>query len=91
MHLNDRLTYKGIVSNELLGGQFDRMVTYKTDGSLRVEQTPDYVPGTGWVPGQAVVLQNWEEIVRLRDFLNTLKPVSVGQICEEVDHLERTA
>jgi len=91
MDLNDRLKIKGIVSNELLGGQFERMATYSSDGTLRIEQTPDFVPGTGWIPGQTVVLQNWEEIVRLRDFLNSLTPVSIRQAQEEADHLERTA
>ena len=76
MNLNERLKSKEIVSNELLGGQFERMATYKTDGTLRIEQTPDFKPGAGWLPGQTVVLQNWEEIVRLRDYLNSLAPLS---------------
>ncbi|WP_188065936.1 hypothetical protein [Brevibacillus brevis] len=74
MNVNDRLKEKGIVSNELLGGQFDRMATYKTDGTLRIEATPDYRDGQ-WIAGQQIVLQNWGEIERLRDFLNSLKPV----------------
>ncbi|EMT54271.1 hypothetical protein I532_01655 [Brevibacillus borstelensis AK1] len=84
MNVNERLICKEIVSNELLGGQFDRMATYKTDGTLRIEQTPEFKPGTGWIPGQTVVLQNWEEIVRLRDFLNSLEPLSVEQDMENI-------
>ena len=89
MDLGDRL--KGIVANELLGGQFERMATYSSDGTLRIEQTPDFVPGTGWVPGQTVVLKNWEEIVRLRDFLNSLMPVTAGSRRPGAESLERTA
>ncbi|WP_340701381.1 hypothetical protein [Brevibacillus borstelensis] len=84
--MNERLICKEIVSNELLGGQFDRMATYKTDGTLRIEQTPEFKPGTGWIPGQTVVLQNWEEIVRLRDFLNSLEPLSVEQ--DEMENIQ---
>ncbi|GEC93082.1 hypothetical protein [Brevibacillus brevis] len=74
MNVNDRLKEKGIVSNELLGGKFDRMATYKTDGTLRIEATPDFQDGK-WIEGQQIVLQNWDEIERLRNFLNSLKPV----------------
>ncbi|WP_301171074.1 hypothetical protein [Brevibacillus nitrificans] len=88
MKLDDRLKEKGIVSNELLGGQFERMATYKTDGTLRIEATPDFISGIGWSPGQTIVLQNWEEICRLRDFLNGLVPVKQPK-SEEEDYLER--
>lgn len=74
MKLNDRLKAKGIVSNEVLGGDFDRMATYRTDGTLLIEATPDFAAGS-WVEAQRVILQNWEEICKLRDFLNGLTPV----------------
>ncbi|MFJ9497823.1 hypothetical protein [Brevibacillus centrosporus] len=88
MNLDDRLKEKGIVSNELLGGQFERMATYKTDGTLRIESTPDFIAGIGWSPGQTIVLQNWNEICRLRDFLNGLVPVEQPK-SEEANYLER--
>ncbi|WP_426444239.1 hypothetical protein [Brevibacillus laterosporus] len=66
---------KDIVTNELIGGIFDRVATYKTDGTLHIEQTPEYVEGLGWKGHQAVTLQDWDEIVKLRDFLNGLSPI----------------
>lgn len=71
---------KGIVANELIGGTFDRMVTYLEDGTLRIEETPELIDGQGWTPGQTVVLRNWEEIERLRDFLNSLQPVAQREV-----------
>ncbi|MDH6351886.1 hypothetical protein [Brevibacillus sp. 1238] len=90
MNLSDRLKAKGIVSNELLGGKFDRMATYRTDGTLLIEATPDFAAGN-WVEAQQVILQNWEEICRLRDFLNGLTPVDVPQKRKEEPHDERAS
>lgn len=86
MNPNTRLVDKDIVSNELLGGDFERFVTYKTDGTLLIENTSEFVPGVGLIPGQKVSLQNWEEITRLRDYLNKLEPVH-----KEESELERTS
>ncbi|QOS98142.1 hypothetical protein JNUCC42_16655 [Brevibacterium sp. JNUCC-42] len=66
---------KEIVTNELIGGTFDRMVSYKTNGTLEIEQIPECNAKTGWTPRQTVTLRDWEEIVKLRDFLNELAPV----------------
>lgn len=90
MNFDERLKGKGIVSNELLGGHFDRMATYKSDGTLLIEATPDFKEDVGWIEGQRVVLQSWDEICRLRDFLNALKPVPVAKQAE-VDKHSRSA
>jgi hypothetical protein len=91
MNLNDRLRTKGIVSTEYIGGKFDRMAIYYENGTLKLMDYPDLVPGQGWPPAKEIILRNWEEICRLRDFLNSLTLVSVGQAREEADHLERIA
>ncbi|MCR8980930.1 hypothetical protein [Brevibacillus laterosporus] len=67
---------KEIVTNELIGGTFDRMVSYKTNGTLEIEEVSECNAKTGWTPKQTVTLRNWEEIVKLRDFLNGLVPVN---------------
>ncbi|MBG9786568.1 hypothetical protein [Brevibacillus laterosporus] len=67
---------KEIVTNELIGGTFDRMVSYKTNGTLEIEEVSECNAKTGWTPKQTVTLRNWEEIVKLRDFLNGLAPVN---------------
>ncbi|TPG86850.1 hypothetical protein EEL32_12110 [Brevibacillus laterosporus] len=69
---------KDIVTNELIGGTFDRMVSYKTNGTLEIEEVSECNAKTGWTPKQTVTLRDWEEIVRLRDFLNGLVPVSAS-------------
>lgn len=91
MKLDDRLKQKGIVSTEYIGGTFDRMATYYENGILKLTDMPDLIPGQGWPPAQEVVLRNWEEIVRLRDFLNSLQPVAapLQQQEEEATYLER--
>lgn len=79
MNLSDRLINKGIVSTEVIGGDFERMATYKTDGTLRIEGSPEYQPGIGWGETPRVILQNWEEICKLRDYLNRLAPIEILQ------------
>lgn len=91
MNLSDRLRDKGIVSNELLGGQFERIATYKADGTLWIEATPDFKEDVGRIEGQQIVLQDWEEICKLRDFLNGLAPITINQQLNEVKHLERAS
>lgn len=92
MKLDERLKRKGIVSIEYIGGTFDRMAVYNQDGTLKLTDFPDIVEGQGWPPTQEVVLRNWEEIVRLRDFLNSLGPIETQvKQQEEVPLLERAS
>jgi len=75
----------------IIGGNFDRMAIYTPKGALKITDFPDLVPGQGWPPAQEVILRSWEEIERLRDFLNSLSPsTSQIEVTEEI-HYERTA
>ncbi|NGQ95047.1 hypothetical protein G3578_07595 [Brevibacillus sp. SYP-B805] len=89
--MDKTLRERGIAAIEYIGGDFARMAVYTTDGRLKITDYPDFVPGQGWPPAQEVVLRSWEEIVRLRDFLNSLQPVAapVEQQEEEATYLER--
>ena len=75
----------------IIGGNFDRMAIYTPSGALKITDFPDLIPGQGWPPSQEVVLRSWEEIERLRDFLNSLKPTTSQSTETEEIHYERTA
>jgi len=75
----------------IIGGNFDRLAIYTPNGALKITDFPDLIPGQGWPPSQEVVLRSWEEIERLRDFLNSLKPAaSQLKVSEEIQY-ERSA
>ena len=91
--MNKSLLEKGIVNVEMLDSKGDRWVSYHTNGTAKISEFPDVIPGQGCPPSQEVTLRDWEEICRLRDFLNSLQPFAapVELQKEEADHHERTA
>ncbi|MED4749914.1 hypothetical protein [Brevibacillus choshinensis] len=67
-----------VISDEFLGGRFDRFASFLSDGTLRITEVKDPKPEQDWELTQ-ITLRDWEEIVRLRDFLNKLSPVTLGK------------
>ena len=73
------LLHKGVVAQEGLDKNWDRWTVYQTNGALKITEFAELKEGESWKPPQEVVLQSWDEIVRLRDFLNSLHPMVVQQ------------
>ncbi|QRG68565.1 hypothetical protein [Brevibacillus choshinensis] len=77
-----------VISDEFIGGRFDRFATFLSDGTLRITEVKDPKPEQQWELTQ-ITLQNWDEIMRLRDFLNKLSPVQPGK--ESIQHERASA
>lgn len=69
---------KRVVSDEFIGGKFDRFATYYSDGSLRISDTT-LVENEQWPSRKDIELPTWEEVERLRNYLNLLEPPKEGK------------
>ncbi|MFP3390649.1 hypothetical protein [Brevibacillus sp. SIMBA_040] len=76
---------RGILAVENIDIKGDRWAAYQTNGVLKMSDFSKLGEG------HEVVIQNWEEICRLRDFLNKLEPVNVPEPVKEGLQLERAS
>lgn len=67
--MSKSLLDRGIIAVENIDSKGDRWAAFTANGSLKISEFSKVTEG------QEVILQNWDEIERLRNFLNSLKPV----------------
>ncbi|EJL29992.1 hypothetical protein [Brevibacillus sp. BC25] len=67
--MSKSLLDRGIVAVENIDWKGDRWAAFQVNGALKISEFSKLTEG------QEIVLKNWEEIERLRNFLNSLKPV----------------
>lgn len=87
--MSKSLLDKDNVAIDYIDHKWDRWVIYQTNGTLKLSDLSVVKSGEGWEDTREVVLKNWEEICRLRDFLNGLEPVNVPELVKEEMQLER--
>lgn len=87
--MNKSSSGKDNVAIDNIDPKWDRWVSYQANGTLKVSDLSVLKGGEGWEDPTEVVLQNWEEICRLRDFLNKLEPLIIPEQMKEEIHLER--
>lgn len=71
--MDARDVIKRPVSDEFIGGMFDRFATFYSDGSLRISDMA-LAENEVFRTRKDIELPTWEEVERLRNYLNTLQP-----------------
>ncbi|WP_289135529.1 hypothetical protein [uncultured Brevibacillus sp.] len=89
--MGNSLLDKDNVATDYIDPNWDRWVVYQTNGTLKISDLSVLKSGEGWEDPRKVVLKNWEEICRLKDFLNDTEPVNLPKPAKEEMQFERAS